>query len=99
MSEEYSHFTDFTEEETALEGKKRKVDEVLNTEILIIGFRIAKSKYYKGKNYLTLQFENGSTKYILFTSSEVLIKQVQKYEDKMPFYSIIRKVNNYYTMT
>lgn len=99
MSESHSMFSDFAEEEATLEGEKKKIEEILNTEILIIGFRIGKSKYYKNRDYLTLQFENGGTKYILFTSSGVLIKQSQKYEDKMPFLTIVKKVNSYYTMT
>ena len=99
MSGSYPRFVDFAEEKQPLEGKKRKIDEILNTEILITGFRIGKSKHYKDRNLLTLQFENGGTKHILFTSSEVLIDQSQKYEGNMPFLTTIKKVNNYYTMT
>lgn len=94
---EYPHFGDFAEEEAPLEGEKKKIEEILNTEILVIGFRIGKSKY-KDRNYLTLQFENGGDKYIAFSGSGVLMKQVQKYTDKMPFYVTIKKVNSYYTM-
>ena len=99
MVGEYQRFSDFAEEEQPLEGEKKKIENILNTEILITGFRIGKSKHYKNRDYLTLQFENGDTKYISFTSSEVLINQVQKYEEKMPFLTTIKKVNNYYTMT
>ena len=98
MSGEYPRFSDFAEEEQPLEGKKRKREEILNIEILVTGFRIGRSRY-KDRDYLTLQFENGNKKYIVFTGSEVLLKQVQKYADKIPFYTTIRKVNNYYTMT
>ncbi|MCD6214935.1 MAG: hypothetical protein J7J46_08190 [Candidatus Desulfofervidus sp.] len=98
MGGEYPRFSDFAEEEAPLEGKKRKIEEILNIEILVTGFRIGKSKY-KDKDYLTLQFENGNKKYIVFTGSEVLLKQAQKYADKIPFYTTIRKVNSYYTMT
>ena len=99
MSESYPRFVDFADEKPALEGKKKKIEEILNTEILVTGFRIGKSKHYKDRNLLTLQFENGGTKHILFTSSDVLIDQSQKYESKMPFLTTIKKVNNYYTMT
>ena len=88
MSENHPKFSDFADEKATLEGEKKKIEEILNTEILVIGFRIGKSKHYKDRNYLTLQFENGGTKHILFTSSEVLIDQSQK----MPFY--IPKTNN-----
>ena len=98
MSDEYPKFSDFSEEEAGLEGDKKKVEEILNKEILITGYRISRSRY-REKDYLTLQFENGGNKYIVFSGSEVLIKQAQKYEDKMPFHVTIKKVNNYYTMT
>ena len=49
---EYPHFGEFAEEEAPLEGKKKKIEEILNTEILVIGFRIGKSKY-KDRNLLT----------------------------------------------
>ena len=98
MDEKYHKFSDFTEEVVGLEGDKKKIDEILNTEILVIGFRIGKSKY-KEKEYMTLQFENGGDKYIVFSGSEVLMKQAHKYAAEMPFYTTVKKVNEYYTMT
>lgn len=98
MSVEYHKFSDFSEEEVGLEGDKKKIEEILNSEILVIGFRIGKSKY-KEKEYLTLQFENGGNKYIAFSGSKVLMKQAQKYADEMPFHTTVKKVNEYYTMT
>ena len=98
MNEKHPKFSDFAEEEVVFEGEKKKIDDILNKEILVIGYRIGKSKY-KDRNYLTLQFENGGDKYIVFSGSGVLIKQANKYTDKMPFYTTIKKVNNYYTMT
>ena len=99
MIENHPKFSDFADEKATLEGEKKKIEEILNTEILVIGYRIGKSKHYKDRDYLTLQFENGGTKYVLFTSSGVLIKQAQKYEEKMPFLTTLKKVNSYYTMT
>ena len=79
MNENHPKFSDFADEKAALDGEKKKIEEILNTEILVIGFRVGKSKHYKNRDYLTLQFENGGTKHIIFTSSDVLIKQSQKY--------------------
>ena len=98
MNINYPKFSDFAEEEASLEGEKKKMNEILNTEILVTGFRIGKSKY-TDKDYLTLQFENDGEKHIVFSGSGVLIKQLQKYTDKMPFCTTIKKINNYYTMT
>lgn len=56
---DHPRFSDFAKEERYLEGPKKRIDEVLNLEILITGFKVGKSKY-KNKdksedtNYLTL---------------------------------------------
>lgn len=98
MPEDYPKFSDFSEEDVGLEGDKKKIEDILNKEILLLSFRIGRSRY-REKDYLTLQFENDGNKYIAFSGSEVLIKQAQKYKDKMPFHTTIKKVNNYYTMS
>lgn len=98
MCGEHQHFNDFAEEPETLEGEKKKIEEILNLEILVTAFRIGRSKY-KDKNYLTLQFENNREKYILFTGSEVLMKELEKYKDKIPFYTKIVRRGNYYTFS
>lgn len=99
MGDKYPKFSDFAEEEVPLEGKKKKIEEILNLEILVTEFRISRSKYKKDEDYLTLQFENDGERYILFTGSSVLIGQAQKYKEKMPYNTTIIKRGNYYTMT
>jgi len=95
----YPRFSDFGDICPQLEGKKKKIHEILNTEILVTGSRIGKSKY-KDKEYLTLQFEmEDGEKYIIFTGSEILIDQVRKTKDKMPYYTTIIQRGRYYTMT
>ena len=91
-------FSDFAEEEHPLEGKKKKLEEILNIEILITGYRISDSRY-KERKYITIQYKNGDEEYITFTGSEVLQKQIEKYKDKIPFYATIKKINKYYTLT
>ena len=36
---------------------------------------------------------------ILFTGSGVLINQLEKYENEIPFVTEIKKINKYYTLT
>jgi hypothetical protein len=36
---------------------------------------------------------------VVFTGSDVLIGQVEKYADQIPFLTTIKKINRYYTMT
>lgn len=95
---EYPHFGDFAEEEHPLEGKKKKLEEILNIEILITGYRVSDSRY-KERKYITIQYKNGDEEYIVFTGSEVLQKQIEKYKDKIPFFATIKKINKYYTLT
>lgn len=94
-------FSDFSQEKGVLEGDKVKIDSVLNQEITIIGYSIKKSRYDKNNSgkYLTLQYEDEMDKKIIFTGSEVLIEQLEKYGDEIPFKTTIKKIDRYYTLT
>jgi len=96
---EYPHFSDFADETKPLEGAKKKIDEVLNQEILIIDFKIKDSKHHKDSQYLTLQFRIANDTFILFNGSRVLSDQLEKYKDNLPFYATIKKIDKYYTFT
>ena len=98
MGNDYPSFSEFSKEEVNLKGTKKKLEEILNVRILVTGYRAGRSKY-REKEYLTLQFENDGETHIVFTGSEVLLRQAKSYAEQMPFYTIIKKVNNYYTMT
>jgi hypothetical protein len=65
---------------------------------------VKESKYKEEtgrKRYMTLQFEQeGSEKpNVLFTGSEVLIGQIEKYREYLPFATKIQKIDRYYTFT
>jgi len=91
-------FADFAEEHKPLEGDKVKLNDILNQEIEITGYSIKQSKY-KESDYLTLQFKIDGNLNILFTGSGVLINQLEKYENEIPFVTEIKKINKYYTLT
>jgi len=93
-------FSEFATE-TILDGEKLKMDDVLNTEIEILNFAIKDSMYPKNNSgkYLTLQIRKDKRKYIIFTGSDVLISQMEKYKESMPFLATIRKINKYYSLT
>lgn len=94
-------FSEFAEAPEILDGEKIQIDRVLNEEIEIIGYNIRPSKY--GKNVsgqcLTLQFVIAGQRRVLFTGSDVLIGQIQKYGDQVPFLATIRKIDKYYTLS
>lgn len=97
-------FSDFAEQSSGLDGEKLSIDKVINLEAHILGVRVRPSKY-PGKNksglclYMQLEFEEGGPKYVLFTGSDVLIAQAKTYEPEVPFWTTIRKVDKYYTMS
>jgi hypothetical protein len=90
-------FTEFADERI-LDGDKTKVDDIINQEVIINGYNIKQSQY-KEKQYLTLQIILNEKKFVLFTGSEVLIDQLTKYKDEIPFKATIRKINKYYSLT
>lgn len=95
-------FSDFAKEEERLDGDKVKLDSIIDEEITIHGFTLAKSNFSKNKSgqYITVQFskQNGE-KQVFFSGSDVLIDQLQKYKAEMPFTTKIKKVNKYYTLS
>jgi hypothetical protein len=102
---DYQKFSEFATEDKHLEGPKKRIDEALNLEILITGYKISKSRY-KCKNggdedakYLSLQIEIGGEKFVIFTGSRVLAEQVEKYKDKIPFLAKIVKIDRYYSLS
>ena len=100
MEKPYHQFKDFSDEKS-LEGEKLKLDDILNKEILIKDFDLKKSAYSKNETglYLTLQFEVEGETNILFTGSDVLIRQLQKYKQQLPFYATLKKIKRYYTLS
>ncbi len=96
---EYSKFSDFAEESKLFEGSKKRIDDILNQEILVTDFKIKDSKKRQDTLYATIQFKIDNINYIVFTGSNVLIDQLEKYKDNLPFYTTIKKIDRYYTFT
>ena len=100
---EYSRFSDFAKEDRHFEGPKKRIEEILNLEILFIGYKIGTSKYNKGKaedaKYLQIQIEIDEEKFVVFTGSQVLSEQMEKYKDKLPFLAKVIKVDKYYSLS
>ena len=94
-------FSDFSQEGKPLDGAKVAIERVLNREMLITGHKVTHSRYNDvghGK-CLTLQFELDGAKQVLFTGSQVLIDQLTKYADEIPFTATIIKIDRYYTLS
>ena len=96
---EYPRFSDFAEESKSFEGDKKKIEDILNAEILIIDFKVKDSKQHSGTQYVTIHFNMDNINYIAFTGSTVLIEQLNKYNEQLPFHATIIKIDKYYTLT
>jgi len=94
-------FSDFAAETNILDGPKVRIDDVLNRELVVTGYSIRNSKFSKNRSgkYLTLQVQIEGDKRVLFTGSDVLIGQLEKYGDQIPFAAIIKKVDRFYTLS
>lgn len=95
-------FSDFAEERGPLDGTKKDLDAILNTEILLTGYRVQPSKFYRKNGSgecLTVQFVLDNETHVFFTGSEVLKNQFEKYGSELPFWSTIKKIDKYYTLS
>jgi hypothetical protein len=104
----YLRFQDFSQEKERLDGAKKRIHEIVNQEILITGYSIGRSKFNgdgngneseKNGTYLTLQFEQAGERYVVFTGSEVISDQIERYKEFIPFYTTIRHIDRYYTLS
>ncbi len=91
-------FSEFNQE-VALDGDKIPLSDVLNQEIIILNYRKSKSKKRENTEYITIQIEHDGKRRVIFTGSEVLKNQLEKYKDHLPFQTIIKKINTFYSFT
>jgi hypothetical protein len=97
---EYQRFGDFAEEVSPLDGDKIKIEAVLNREVLVTGFKVTTSKYKENsQRCMTLQVEVDGSRRVVFTGSSVMIEQVERYKGHIPFLTVIKKIDRYYTLS
>lgn len=90
-------FSDFSKEEI-FDGDKISLNDVINKEIEILGYKISESKF-KDREYMTLHISLDGEKNVIFTGSGVLMDQLNKYKEELPFVTTIRKINKYCSLT
>lgn len=97
----HKRFNEFSKESIPLEGDKIRLEDILNQEILVMDYSVKTSRFNKNNNSkcLTLQFELGEKRYVLFTGSNVLIDQTERYKEELPFLTTIKKIDRYYTFS
>ncbi len=92
-------FAEFARDKLPMPGDKKRLDEILNKEILIVDFRITNSKKRQDAKCLQIQFVMDGNVYVVFTGSGVLIDQMQGAREKMPFLGTVVKIDRYYSLS
>lgn len=92
-------FADFSEENKTFSEPAIRIDDILDKPIIVWDYYIWKSHFKdsQDKQRLTLQIEVDGEKRVVFTKSEILIRQIEKYAKELPFEAKIIKPKRYYT--
>jgi hypothetical protein len=91
-------FREIAKDDIHLAGDKKSLSEITDKQIIITGYKITKSKF-KEDNYLAIQYELDGEKYVTFTGAQVLIEQLKKYGEQIPFETTIKRLGKFYSFT
>lgn len=80
-------------------GVKKRLDEILNKQIVILDFRINKSNKRENSECLQMQFLMGGDVFIVFTGSVVLIDQIKSIKNRLPLNTTVVKIDKYYSFS
>lgn len=103
-------FSDFADEDNKpLDGDKCTIKSILDKKIVVKGFKTRASRYKKDgcEEYAIIQFERLEEdeekkevkNFVFFTGSYVIIDALRKYEKELPFETVVKKIDKYYTFT
>ncbi len=76
-----------------------KISEIIGKEIYITGFAVIQSKYGPNAEALRISFEMNNERYICYTASSLLRRQLESTEDELPFLATIEEKNHWLTLT
>jgi hypothetical protein len=92
-------FSDLPPEKREAWAEKKKISEIIGEEIAITGFTIVPSKYGPNSEALRIQFEQNGSRFICYTASSLLRRQLEAAEDELPFLATIEEKNHWLTLT
>ncbi|MCL2473446.1 MAG: hypothetical protein FWF23_00860 [Alphaproteobacteria bacterium] len=95
---DYPNFADFNTQPIGLEGKKQYMKDIIGKKILITAFRILKGKY-KTQHCLQMQFELEGERFVVFSGSSVISTQLEEHKNMLPFYTAIKRIDRYLTLS
>jgi hypothetical protein len=91
-------FSEIAKDDIRLAGDKLSLQEVVGKQIVVTGYKITKSKF-KEDNYVAIQFEIEGEQRVVFTGAQVLIEQLKKYGEQIPFETTIKRLGKFYSFT
>lgn len=91
-------FSEIAKDDIHLAGDKMSLQDIIGKQITITGYKITKSKF-KEDNYAAIQFELNDEQHVTFTGATVLIEQLKKYGEQIPFETTIKRLGKFYSFT
>ena len=94
---DFSEFKDEKDRPVPLEGKKVKVEDILGIPLIVKAFSRRDDGQYRDGKYYIMQYIMYGKIHVSNTESVVLKRQLDDYEDKLPYTAKIVKIGRYYT--
>lgn len=92
-------YSDFATDDHTLAGDKVSMTGILGKEIIITAWKMVGCKIENRKCVqIQFKFSEDEQPQVVFTNSEVLIRDLEKY-NRQSFITTIRKVRKYYTFS
>lgn len=92
-------FSDFSKESNNLPGDKLSFSSVMGKPVQVLQYRLLPSKVSPDKQCVQIQLTVDGKTCVTFTTSGVIIRQLQTYADELPFEAVIERRGKYYTFT
>jgi hypothetical protein len=91
-------FCEIAKDDIHLAGDKISLPDIVGKSIVVTGYKITKSKF-KEDNYLAIQYDLEGEQHVTFTGATVLIEQLKKYGEQIPFETTIKRLGKFYSFT
>lgn len=91
-------FKEIAKDDIHLAGEKISLQDIVGKPIVVTGYKITKSRF-KEDNYLAIQYDLEGEQHVTFTGATVLIEQLNKYGEQIPFETTIKRLGKFYSFT
>lgn len=85
-------FSEFATDDEHLEGDKVSFKDIIDKQIIIWKYIQMRSQFQSDYcAMIQFSYEEKGVKYVAFSSSEVILTQLEKYKEQMPFEATIQQ--------